>query len=593
MPGIPFFRGQNRMDWLFAVMLQTACDWGTDEEIQSVAQLLGFERLQRYGIPASIGPPVTLVYTPSYLFVVASSTRGAIQWVGNVLGSVASSVPPAHGTVSTYFGAIASWHYKGIRNDVLAGVESRRLVLVGFSLGGASVTILKDMLLRADGVASACITFGVPRPGTTTFADGFPSDDHVGFGVINDPVPSVPPIVWAGQGLHNDWIPFPPYVEYSHVSPGFTLFLDGSISPGFTVEPVDQVILGFDTGLFKQFHNQPLYGSLLRTGLPSTISDGYEGFPHAGLLDQVAAEVFSIGSQPWRWLSSPTPPAREFSMGCQLAFYIRDKASPPLGFQEIYYFPGDDPSVPFNAALASSGNWITKRAKFLSSSCEIYALRCSHVGTPKKSYLSKFKVPVVGDTQVTETIEDCVTYFGFSPGRSVKRQFHFRGVDSRWITADKLTTSGNSGQLLIVGSGTAFLNTLMAAGLSMLAGSGETRENHRIQSAAKATQSDPITLTLADTYAPAPGTLIDIRGCREAPLLNGRWQTIGAASAGSIKLSGSARYSAPASLSGYVSPVVPTLFAVEEVMFSGVGSKKTGRPSFLQRGRQSAKLRHR
>lgn len=280
-------------------------------------------------------------------------------------------------------------------------------------------------------------------------------------------------------------------------------------------------------------------------------------------------------------------------MAVQLAFYIRDRASPPLGFQEVYYFSATDPTTYFNLAVSGSSPWVFKRQKFLSSSCEIYAVRCSHVGSPKQSKLVRYASPIQGVKGPQDTIEDCLAYLGFSDAGLVKRQFHFRGIDQTWIESDKLTAFGLGGLPLIYGSATAFIDTMIGNGLMMLGGKGSTTTLYDITAAAKATQDAPITITAPNAPAIPTGTLIEIRGSRQAPLLNGRWQNIGSPLAGAVTLSGSQRYSSPAVISGKLFVVNPTLYAVSTLQFNSVTSKKTGRPSFLQRGRQSAKLRHR
>lgn len=592
---IPFFRGVNRMDWLFAVLLQTAADYGTDEDVRQVAAIMGDADVQRWAVPSQLYPDVLTVITSDYVFVVSASTKGAIQWIGNVLGSTASNVEPSHGSVSTYFGLCAANQYGAVRNMVLSASSSRRVVLIGFSLGGASVTIIKDMLSLADGIESACVSFGNPSAGTTSFNTGYPLDNYAGFGVLNDPLPSLPPSTWTGLGLHNAWTPFPPFVNYDHPDAGSTLLLDGTIRDGYAIQPLSEVIFGFDVGTWLTFHNQPLYARLLRTmDMPDTLPDGFQGYAHASLLDDTASRTFSYQSFPWRWATTPLITSAGGSiMACKLTMYIRDKASPPLGPREIYYFSGDDPSVPFQAAIGAVSPavpWTTLRAAFLSKSCEIYAVGCSHVGSPKKSYLRKFSNPIQGTTGVTETIQDCVAFFGYNSNHSVKRQFHFRGIDSNWITADRLTSAAPSNLNTI----TTFLSVLAANGLSAYGQEAPTAQGTAIASGAKATQTSPITLTLASTGLTIPAnTLVRINGCKAAPLLNADWLSVGTAPAGQVTLSGSERYSCPATLNGIINVVSQVPFALSSFEFNGVTSKKTGRPSFLQRGRASVKLRRR
>lgn len=280
-------------------------------------------------------------------------------------------------------------------------------------------------------------------------------------------------------------------------------------------------------------------------------------------------------------------------MGVQLAFYIRNAASPPLGFQEIYYFLGDDPVAVFAAATDGTYPWVQKRKVFLSKSCEIYAVRVSHVGSPKASLLKRYDPPIGGVTPATDTIEDAICYLGFSGDGQSKRQFHFRGIASTWIAGDKLSPQGQGSSGVILGSPVAFLDVLQAAGLQMLVSRSAGQTGTPIVAAAQATANTPITLTLGSTLVVPTGQLIEIRGCRQAPLLNGRWRNIGSGLAGQVTLSGSQRYSAPPVIAGTLWQIGVPFRQVANFQFNSVTSKKTGRPSFLQRGRQSAQLRHR
>jgi hypothetical protein len=594
MPDVPFFRGQNRMDWLVATLLQTACDYGTNEQITAVGEIVGPTTVTRFGGTLTLYPPVTVVVAGTYVFLVSSSTKGAIQWVGNVLASSAVSSPSGNGTVSAYFGFVASAQLAAALPTVQANLGGRLLVLVGFSLGAASMTIVKDVLARQYGIDSSCIAIATPRPGTTTFANDYPTDNFSGFAVVNDVVPSVPPSTWTGLGLCNAWTPFPPFVTYTHVTAGNTLLLDGTLSPGYSLQSVTDVVLGINTGLWASYHNQPLYARLLRQQLPYVLGADYEGFAGSASLDNVAADVLSFALQTWPWATlQPSLVMGDSSMTVQLAIYIRD-VNVPLGFQEVYYFPGSDPNTIFQAmSPGTSGNLSVLRQNFLSKSCQIYAYRASLVGPPRTSYLYKFAIPLTGKLEVTENIQDSLIYLGYNNNHTVKRQFHFRGVSNLWITGDQLTPQGLAGQATyIVGTG-GWIPTLMSYSVGMLSYASTFTPFGAIQSGAQAAEGTPITLTFTPSNAIANNALIQIKGCRAAPLLNGRWQAIGTSPAGQVVLSGSQRYSCPASLNGSIALVNPTYYAMSEIAFNGVGIKKTGRPSFLQRGRQSVKLRHR
>lgn len=591
MADMPFFRGPNSMDWLFAVTLQTACDWKGDALVAEVANQFGFQSLTRYQVDLNLGPDVTLVWCEDYVFVCCNSTKTNTQWLGNVLGSSASEVAPANGTVSTYFGAIARAQWSGIRQALRDGLGSRQIVVIGFSLGGATATIIRDMLLRADNLPSAGVVFGCPRPGTTTFAAGYNADNFSRFTVVNDVVGSVPPVVWTSLGLRNDWTPFPPFVTYVQPGRGFTLSAPDVITPGDYVVGVDELILGFDTGLWLQFHNQSWYARLLRAGLPEPLEDGFDGYPLAGQLDSVCTKVFDFSPVGWPWAPFPTPSELKetIPMGCQIAIYFQDVGG-KLGFQEILYTAGDDPSVGYGLVFSPDGPLLSARRKFLSNSLEIFAVRCSRVSGVRQSYSTKFIVPAAGQVNlVTEKIEPALTFFGYNTDRTQKRQFHFRGIPKSWATADSLTTAGQDGAVLA----TRYLDILIANGIQLFSKNNPTK--WPIQSAAKPTQSDPIAITLQSNFTGLPaGSLVQLRGCKTAPLLNGWWLTAGVNTAPNIlTLAATQNFSAPAQMTGYLRTYAPSYSALTGYEFNAVTKHATGVPSFRQRGRSSARIRRR
>jgi hypothetical protein len=599
--GQPFFRGQNRFDWLVGVTIQFAADWGSTNNVSDVCAVIGDSEVMRFADPSGVFPNTTVAITDDYVFICFGSTHNTIQWIGNVLGSAATTVQPAHGSVSQFFGAYAQYAYLATR-QIVANRGSRQVVLLGFSLGGAAALIVKDMLLLGDSVPSAAVVYGNPRPGTTSFASGYATDNVSGFGVINDVVPSFPPSLWAGTGLHNSWTPFPPFVTYTHVTGGSTLLLDGSITDGYSLQPVTDVILGFDTGIYARFHSQYLYARTLRRAeLPNEIPDGFEGYAHAGIFDDRAQYLFSTNGE-WPF-PAPLPIVQRSNTGMtlQITVGIRNLAGEIRAGDEIYYMDGSDPAQAILNTWIGGTNILGNRLNFLSKSCCCYYIRANLVGTPRKSYLKRFNPVKVGTfNSVTETFDDCLAYFGYNADRSSKRQFHFRGIPSSWITADGLTGTGDKFSYLIDSDGTGgsagtigFLQKYANNSGVILKDPTAISAGHMIQSAAKATQDSVIVLTVGDGYAPAPGTLIEITGCRQAPLLNAKWLTQGAAVAGQVTLQGSQRYSCPVNIGGTVRPVSKVSSALTNFELIGVSDRKSGRPRFLRRGRQSAKLRRR
>lgn len=594
MADLPFFRGRNRTDCLVALLIQTACDYGSDADVMAAAACLGPARVTRHPTLWNAMPSVYTVETADHLFVVSASTYSALHWVGNVLGSGMMPADPLSGHASMYFLTVAKRQLALVSERVQAAAGSKAIVLIGFSLGAVSVTLLKGLLSRVLGIESACFAFASPRPGDAAFAAGFPTANYTAFAVVNDPVPSLPPVVWSGLGRHNAWSAFPPFCTYTHVSAGGTLFLDGRIDDGYSLVSMADFVLAFDTGRIQTWHNQPLYARLLRSrDLPDALPDGFDDFPFASKIDQGASTVFSYSQIPWRWQSPAVPQGKVDPMTVQLAFYIRDKASPPKGFQEVYYFAGTDLNAQIYQATEGPLPWDLMRAKFLSSSCEIYAVRASNIGSPKKSRLKRYITPLEGLAPATDTIEACIAGVGSSDGFQVKRQFHFRGIASSWIAADNLTALGQANLPKIFGSPNGFLPDLITGGLVINTYGPGNITKYSLTGAAQTAQSLPITLTFSPNVSIQAGKLVEIRGCKEQPLLNGRWMVVGASAAGQVILGGSHRYTAPPSISGKIYVVDPFPVAIARAEYSNIATKKTGRPAFLQRGRRSPQLRHR
>jgi hypothetical protein len=593
MPDVPFFRGPNRFDWLFAVTLQTAVDWGSSASVHDVLSVLGDSEASTFTDTSGFFPKVVVATTDDFVFVVSASTKGAVQWFGNVLGSAAIPFAGLVGSVAEYFGKAAGFQYGACRSLVLSRINGRRLVLIGFSLGGATTTLLKELFLNNDGIPSACVAFGCPRPGTVAFADGYPVSDYEAFTIDGDPVSSVAPALWAALGNHNAWLPFPPLAAFSHVVDGWTLKIDGSIDPGLPLVDVTTVVTQIADGSIQSFHNQALYARSLRKQiLPDVIPDGFDGYPHAGMFDKQASMVFSYDGTPWHWYGATVLKGGS-GVTIQLTVGVRDRGSVPLAFDEVYYVDGNNPLSVLNAFLGTnspSAKPIVQRTLFLSKSAEIYYVRANVVGAARGGYLRKMKTPAQGVTGVTESLSTSIVYFGYNNDRTAKRQFHFRGIDANWITADALTGTGDKGLTQIE----TFLGLMKGIGLGVLSENVGIPDGLQIAGAAKATQDSNIVLTLADgvTVVPA-GALVKITGCRQAPLLNATWKVAGTPIAGQFTLGTSARFSCPAVINGVVRRVDLVLQDLGDVEYNNVGDKKCGRPRFLRRGKRSVQIRRR
>lgn len=280
-------------------------------------------------------------------------------------------------------------------------------------------------------------------------------------------------------------------------------------------------------------------------------------------------------------------------MTVQLTVGIRDRTSPPLAFDEVQYFDNNNPLAVLNQYLGTnspSAKPISQRLLFLSRSCEIYYVRANVVGGVRGGYLRKMKTPLPGALGVTESISTSIVYFLYNGDRTAKRQFHFRGIDSNWITADALTGTGDKGLAQIE----AYLDLLKGMNVGILAENVGIPDGLQITGCAKATQDSNLTLTLEDnTVVVPPGALIKITGCRQASLLNATWKAAGASPAGTFVLGTSARFSAPAVLNAVMRRIDLVLQPAVDYEFNNIGDKKCGSPRFLRRGKRSVQIRRR
>lgn len=591
MADIPFFRGENRMDMLYALLLQTACDWRSPEQVVRVANVWGHVRSRVFSFDADIAPEVWVIVCNDYVFVVSASTHSALQWYLNVLGSGQSSIAGVEGRTQAYFGSVANAHFREYRDFLLQNVQGRKVVFFGFSLGAASVTIEKAILEGREGIDSACFAFGCPRVGNERFCALYPVQDYLRFNYFEDVIQSLPPPEWSETGVHNGWVPYNRMVEYDWPQPGFHLKLPDQIIEGDKAPSTSQVIIGLDRNLYLTWHSQDLYARILRAGLPKELPNGYEGYPLASQIDDLAYNVFFSG-----FFGAPSPTFSSPPKGdklIQAVIYIRDKTV-PLGFQETYMFNGSNPDDVFDYFNpASPAVAFSKRLAFLSSSCEIYAFRCSVVGGPRKSHPYKFANPLPGAVSATMAdIEDSICYFGFSANRDFKRQFHYRGVPATYLDASKLSGTG-VGALPLIDA----WHTFLQAGVMVIADPSKGVTSN-FGNVTKATNNDPCVLVLNTPVTLSDNALVVVTACRKTPLLNGSWLVTAAPSVpvNTLTLSGSERLSpAPTSIGKVRAQTFTGAVGtpIRIFQFNAVSSKKTGRPSFLRRGRQSVRLRHR
>lgn len=597
----PFFRGANFTDWLVALLFQSAADFGDVEAVKNVAGIIGESRCTRYLASTVFFPDIYVCYTHEYAFVISASTQGSVQWVGNVLGSTSDTIEFVDGDVSSYFGTAATVQWLTVEKDLRANKGTRRLVLIGFSLGAATVTILKGIFKKANGFDSACFAFASPRAGADGFAEAFPSENYQGITVALDPVPSVPPKVWTKNGIFSGYKPVTPFAHYANPEPAWVFDGNNKIMTGFFDMDLVNVFRSLYSGDVFRVHNQPFYALAIRTNLPDFMVAGFDGFPNAFLIDHLAPQVlYPVPMWPWPKGVFHLFPSGGSGMGSQIGIFMRDQTR-KKGFEEVYY----------SSSAASSGALdavktllLPVRARMLASNLspsqvtgmEIFAARVSNVGSPRQSFLYKPNAPLLGTRPFLEgmaTIEQCAVYQGFDASNLFKRSFHFRGIDGGDCGDEAIPAGGYLDTIINGASPTSLLAVLRLLAVSIHSTRAVPPVNYPVTGATQAAQGTLITLAVGNPAGFVPGTLWDLRGVRGAPLLNGRWMAAGPQIANQIVLSGSQRYTAPTTITGTLFQVGPNYQALDHMALLGAGKKDTGRPPFSPRGRRSPQLRRR
>ena len=77
--------------------------------------------------------------------------------------------------------------------------KGRKLILSGHSLGGATATVVADIMLPS-APDLAIVTIGSPRPGGRKLRDRMKNVEHLRFVHGNDVVPTTPP--WCNGYVH-------------------------------------------------------------------------------------------------------------------------------------------------------------------------------------------------------------------------------------------------------------------------------------------------------------------------------------------------------------------------------------------------------
>lgn len=284
----------------------------------------------------------------------------------------------------------------------------------------------------------------------------------------------------------------------------------------------------------------------------------------------------------------------------QLAIQIVSQSA-PKGYWEIYYFNATDPAPLFNAVVAGGASGVlADRLAFLAGNCAIAAVRVSAVApSAKQSNLKKFQPQLSGAQGGTgssdEELDNCLTFFLYSSDRKGRRQIHFRGIPRNWITGDLRTPAGLTAEPLFF----TWLATLRGLGTLVIKNANYSAQS-TFGSITQAALGANVSLNLDTALNVPANSLVNISKVRGFPLLRGNWLTAGTGgiSAAALPILATKQFAVPTTTGGLVRIYDLTTgsggyYIVSVMDFNGASVRKTGRISFLPRGRRSAQVRHR
>lgn len=163
----------------------------------------------RYYLQA-IDPTVATVSRPQVLNLGSSYVAGQIgtslwifsftgtntlsQWIGHLLGSGLGPFGPGSGLIGNYFAANAAFNWLRVVEDLPTN-QSKRVVFIGHSLGGALAEIMASNALLDGWTNVGLYVAGCPKVGNEDWVSQLSSFNPDISQLVNlfDPVPSLPP----------------------------------------------------------------------------------------------------------------------------------------------------------------------------------------------------------------------------------------------------------------------------------------------------------------------------------------------------------------------------------------------------------------
>ena len=239
--GTTFFQGFDRVDLYTAAAICAAVNSNQPLNAQAAFAWIEPAKIKVYP-PSFIFPRAFLLTSDSYALFAVAGTTSDLQWIFHVLGSLQTTVPGVPGAVDTYFEDAAREVELAAGLDIVAAAAGRKVVYVGHSFGGAVAQVLYQKLGRQITSPTSIFTFGCPRVGDPDFAVAFGINTLSRVENDGDPIPSLPPPIWAAENSSYPIPGLPPIVSYEHAPNQNGLDLQGYLAPTNTPNPVLAIV---------------------------------------------------------------------------------------------------------------------------------------------------------------------------------------------------------------------------------------------------------------------------------------------------------------------------------------------------------------
>ena len=259
------------------------------------------------------------------MYVILSGIQNTIQGALAVVGSAQTSLPGIPGLVGEYWGRLAIDTLAQLRSYLDSYASSRSIVILGHSLGGAIGACLIPLLqTRYPSVPIVLFSYGCRRVGDGDFSDAV-TNYIVAFQNIDDPIPSIPPPLWAAAGNAFPASGPSPFAVY--VSPGTLIGLDAAsnVYPGGQPMSTTAASWAIVTGQVGPHTPWSYAQRLLALAPPSALTPSDSGY-----VDPSDLETLLFNQQGANMAEIAIPPSRATNPPLLVRFFYNYSAQPTV-----------------------------------------------------------------------------------------------------------------------------------------------------------------------------------------------------------------------------------------------------------------------